>query len=98
MAARIYRDKDADLRWLKGKTCAIVGFGSQGRAQALNLRDSHIKIVIGLDPGRRSRARAKTNRLTGVDTDEAGRRSEIIFLARPDTRLPEAFTKDVAPD
>jgi ketol-acid reductoisomerase len=97
MAARIYRDKDADLRWLKGKTCAIVGFGSQGRAQALNLRDSHIKIVIGLYPGSRSRPRAKKNGLTVVDTDEAVRRSEIIFLALPDTRMPEAFAKDIAP-
>jgi ketol-acid reductoisomerase len=97
MAARIYRDKDADLHWLKGKTCAIVGFGSQGRAQALNLRDSQIKVVVGLYPGSRSRARAKKNGLTVVNANEAVRRSEIIFLALPDTKIPEVFAKDIAP-
>jgi len=46
LAARIYTDKDADLRWLKGKTCAVIGFGAQGRAHALNLRDSGISVTV----------------------------------------------------
>ncbi len=59
MAVRIYRDKDVNLVWLKGKTCAVIGFGAQGRAHALNLRDSGIKVVVGLYRGSRSRARAR---------------------------------------
>lgn len=55
MAVRIYTDKDADLRWLKGKTCAVIGFGAQGRAHALNLKDSGVNVIIGLYPGSRSR-------------------------------------------
>src|SRR5439155_15681894 len=47
-AARIYTDKDAELRWLKGKTCAVIGFGAQGRAHALNLRDNGMKVIVGL--------------------------------------------------
>src|SRR5213596_533489 len=56
LAARIYTDKDANLRWLKGKTCAVIGFGAQGRAHALNLRDSGINVVVGLFTPGASRA------------------------------------------
>jgi ketol-acid reductoisomerase len=97
MPARIYRDKDVDLRWLHGKTCAVIGFGSQGRAQALNLRDSRIKVVVGLYPTSKSRALAKRSGLTVLNTDEAVRRAEIIFLALRDTEMPEVFDKGIAP-
>jgi ketol-acid reductoisomerase len=97
MPARIYRDKDVDLRWLHGKTCAVIGFGSQGRAQALNLRDSRIKVVVGLYPTSKSRALAKRSGLTVLYTDEAVRRAEIIFLALRDTEMPEVFDKGIAP-
>jgi ketol-acid reductoisomerase len=97
MPARIYRDRDADLRWLKEKTCAVIGFGSQGRAQALNLRDSGIKVVIGLYRASKSRIRAKRSGLTVLDTKEAVRRGEVIFLALPDTKMPEVFTDRIAP-
>jgi ketol-acid reductoisomerase len=97
MPARIYRDRDADLRWLKGKTCAVIGFGSQGRAQALNLRDSRIKVVVGLYRASKSRVRAKRNGLTVLDTKEAVRRGEVIFLALPDTKIPEVFASTIAP-
>src|SRR5208282_1343513 len=59
MAAKIYTDKDASLEPLKGKTCAIIGFGSQGHAHALNLKDSGVKVIIGLYPDSKSRAVAK---------------------------------------
>lgn len=98
MAARIYTDSDADLRWLKGKVCAVVGFGSQGRAQALNLRDSKLKVVIGLYPGSKSRGRAKRDGLRVFDTGEAVRRGDIVFLALSDTILPEVFSRDIAPN
>jgi ketol-acid reductoisomerase len=98
MAVRIYRDRDVDLAWLKGKTCAVVGFGAQGRAHALNLRDSGLKVVVGLYRGSKSRVRAKRNRLKVLTTAEAVRLGEIIFLALPDTRMPAVYKKEIAPN
>jgi ketol-acid reductoisomerase len=97
MSMRIYRDKDAVLSWLKGKTCAVIGFGAQGRAHALNLRDSGLKVVIGLYRGSKSRALAGRSGLKVFDTAEAVRRGDIIFLGLPDTRMPVIFKKEVAP-
>ena len=97
MAVRIYRDKDVDLAWLKGKTCGVIGFGAQGHAHALNLRDRGMRVVIGLYRGSKSRARAKRNRLKVFETADAVRRSDIIFLALPDTKMPAVFKKDIAP-
>src|SRR6266436_1062776 len=97
MAARIYTDKDGDLRWLKGKTCAVIGFGAQGRAHALNLCDSGLAVVVGLYRESKSRVVARRAGLKVVDTPEAVRRAEIIFLALPDTRMPEVYKKEIAP-
>jgi ketol-acid reductoisomerase len=97
MAARIYSERDADLRWLRGKTCAVIGFGSQGRAQALNLRDSKLNVLVGLYPTSKSRRRARRSGLEVVDTAQAARRGHVIFLALPDSRLPEVFEKQIAP-
>ena len=97
MAARIYTDKDADLRWLKGKTCAVIGFGSQGRAHALNLHDSGMEVILGLYPGSKSRARAKRSGLRVLNTPEAARRGDIIFLALSDTKMPEIYREQIAP-
>src|SRR5882724_10456744 len=98
MAVRIYRDKDVNLVWLKGKTCAVIGFGAQGRAHALNLRDSGIKVVVGLYRGSKSRARARRNRLKVFETAEAVRRGDIVFLALPDTEMPVVYKKEIAPN
>src|SRR5881275_3769586 len=98
MAVRIYRDKDVNLVWLKRKTCAVIGFGAQGRAHALNLRDSEIKVVVGLYRGSKSRARARRNRLKVFETGDAVRRGDIIFLALPDTKMPAVYKKEIAPN
>jgi ketol-acid reductoisomerase len=97
LAARIYTDKDADLRWLKGKTCAVIGFGAQGRAHALNLRDSGINIITGLYPGSKSRVRARRSGLEVLDTVQAAQLGDVIFLALPDTEMPEIYAEQVAP-
>jgi ketol-acid reductoisomerase len=97
LAARIYSDKNADLRWLKGKTCAVIGFGAQGRAHALNLRDSGINIIVGLYPGSKSRVRARRGGLEVLDTARATQRGDIIFLALPDSQMPEIYAEQVAP-
>jgi ketol-acid reductoisomerase len=98
MAARIYTDKDADVRWLKGKTCAVIGFGSQGQAQSLNLRDSGLKVLVGLYRESKSRIRARRNGLAVLDTEEAVRRGDVIFLALSDTNLPHVFASQIAPN
>jgi ketol-acid reductoisomerase len=97
MAARIYSDKDVDLAWLKGKGCAVIGFGAQGRAQALNLRDSGFSPIIGLYRGSASRRLAKAKGIVVVDTPEAVREADVIFLALPDTSMPKIFDKEIAP-
>ena len=98
MAARIYTDKDVDLRWLKGRTCAVIGFGAQGRAHALNLRDSGIKVIVGLYPGSKSHARARRSGLVVLGTAEAAQRGDIIFLALSDTQMPAIYTEQIAPN
>ena len=97
MAARIYTDKDVDLRWLKRKTCAVIGFGAQGRAHALNLRDSGISVIVGLYPGSKSRVRARRSGLEVLDTAEAAQRADIIFLALSDTQMPVIYAQQIAP-
>jgi ketol-acid reductoisomerase len=98
LAARIYTDKDVDLRWLKGKTCAVIGFGAQGRAHALNLRDNGINVIVGLYPGSKSRARARRSGLTVLHTADAARRGDIIFLALSDTQMPAIYAEQIAPN
>ncbi len=98
MAARIYTDSKISSRALRGKTCAVIGFGSQGRAQALNLRDSGVKVVVGLYASSKSRPAAKRAGLKVASTAEAVRSSDIVFLALPDTKIPEVFERDVAPN
>ncbi len=97
MAAKIYRDKDADIRNLTKKTVAVIGFGSQGHAHALNLKESKVKVIIGLYKGSKSRAVAQKLGFEVVDTAEAVKRADVIFIAVPDTKIPAVYEKDVAP-
>lgn len=98
MAAKIYTDKDADLGVLKGKTCAVIGFGSQGHAHALNLKDSGVKVIIGLYAKSKSREVAKEYGFTVMDTADAVKAADVIFIATPDTKIPAVYNKDVAPN
>ena len=95
---KIYTDKDADLAVLKGKTCAVLGFGSQGHAHALNLKESGVKVIIGLYPGSKSRAVAAEKGFPVFDTAEAVKKADVIFVAVPDTKQPDAFEKDIRPN
>jgi len=98
MAAKIYTDKDADLANLKGKTCAVIGFGSQGHAHALNLKDSGVKVIIGLYAKSKSREVAKEYGFKVMDTGEAVKAADIIFIATPDTAIASIYNKDIAPN
>ena len=95
---KVYTDKDADLSVLKGKTCAVLGFGSQGHAHALNLKESGVKVIIGLYPGSKSRAVAAEKGFEVFDTGEAVKKADVIFVAIPDTKQPAAFEKDICPN
>jgi ketol-acid reductoisomerase len=98
MAVKIYTDKDADLSLFKGKTIAVLGFGSQGHAHALNLKESGVKVIIGLYPGSKSRETAEERGFEVVDTAEAVRRGDVIFVGLPDTKQPAAYLKDIEPN
>ena len=82
MSARIYTDKHADLRWLKGKTCAVIGFGAQGRAHALNLKDSGINVIVGLYQRSKSRVRARRSGLEVLDTPRATQRGDVMVAPK----------------
>jgi ketol-acid reductoisomerase len=98
MPAKIYIDKDADLNILKGKTLAVLGFGSQGHAHALNLKDSGCKVIIGLYPGSKSRKVAQDYGFAVHDTSEAVKLADIIMVGIPDTKQSAAYKKDIAPN
>lgn len=98
MPAKVYTDKDADLSVLKGKTLAVLGFGSQGHAHALNLKDSGCNVIIGLYEGSKSIAVAKDKGFKVYPTAEAVRRADVIFVALPDTKQPKAYKQDIAPN
>ncbi len=95
--ARIHYDRDARLEDIQGKTVAILGYGSQGHAHALNLRDSGISVVVGLPAGSRSRARAVAAGLTVLTPREASERADVIMILAPDTSQARLYHEEVAP-
>jgi ketol-acid reductoisomerase len=97
-AAKVYTDKDADLGVLQNKTLAVLGFGSQGHAHALNLKDSGCRVIIGLYEGSKSIPVAQEKGFEVVSTAEAVRRADVIMVALPDTKQPAAYEKDIAPN
>ena len=96
--AKIYYDQDANLDYLKNKTVAIIGYGSQGHAHALNLRDSGINVIIALRPGSRSAEKAKADGFEVVTPAEAAKRADLIMFLAPDTVQPEIYKNEVAPN
>ncbi len=96
--AKIFTDKEVDLRPLLDKTCAVLGFGAQGRAQALNLRDSGVPVVIGLPAKSKSRPPARRAGFRLTTTAAAVRRAEIVFLALPDTKMAQIYRAEIAPE
>ncbi|HXY38801.1 MAG TPA: ketol-acid reductoisomerase [Vicinamibacteria bacterium] len=95
--ARIYYDSDADLSLLKGRRVAVIGYGSQGHAHALNLKDSGVEVVVGLPAGSRSRARAQADGV-GVKTPrEAAAEASVVMILTPDTGQPQLYRDDIAP-
>lgn len=98
MPAKLYTEKDADLGVLQGKTLAVLGFGSQGHAHALNLKDSGLKVIVGLYEGSKSIAVAREMGFEVFPTAEAVRRADVIMVALPDTKQAAVYEKDIAPN
>ncbi|MGH9749951.1 MAG: ketol-acid reductoisomerase [Candidatus Polarisedimenticolia bacterium] len=92
----IFYDKDADPAALKGKKIAILGYGSQGHAHALNLKDGGHDIVVGLRAGSASRAKAEAAGLKVADTGEAARWGDVVMMLVPDELAPETYDASVA--
>src|SRR6516164_3112383 len=98
MPAKVYTDKDADLSVLKNKTLAVLGFGSQGHAHALNLKESGLKVIIGLYEGSKSIEVAREKGFEVVSTSEAVKQADVIFVALPDTKQAKVYETDIAPN
>ena len=95
--AEIYYDDDADLGLIAARTVAVLGYGSQGHAHALSLRDSGVDVRIGLPEGSRSRARAEAEGLRVVTPAEAAAEADVIMILAPDTVQRRLYEADVAP-
>ncbi len=93
----IFYERDAKPEALKGKTIAIIGYGSQGHAQAQNLRDSGHKVIVGLDPNRPSAQQARADGMVVVAPDEAAKRADWIHLLTPDETQGELYEKLIKP-
>jgi ketol-acid reductoisomerase len=98
MPAKVYTDKDADPGVFKNKTIAVLGYGSQGHAHALNLKDSGVKVIIGLYKGSKSKPVAESHGFEVVDTAEAVRRADVILVGLPDMKQADVYKNDIAPN
>ena len=96
--AKIYTNDDADLSVFEGKTLAVIGFGSQGHAHALNLKDSGCKVIIGLYEGSKSKPVAEELGFEVMNTGDAVKAADVIMVATPDTAIPKIYNDDVAPN
>ncbi len=96
--ARIYSDDDANQASLKGATVAVIGYGSQGRAHARNLRDSGFRVVVGARKGGAAEQRALTDGFRVTDPAQAAREAQLVALLTPDMTHREVYARDIAPN
>jgi ketol-acid reductoisomerase len=97
MTARMYYDNDADPAALAGQTVAIIGYGSQGHAHALNLHESGVDVVVGLAQGSRSRVLATEAGLRVMDVADAVKAADVIMILVPDTAQKAVYDTEIAP-
>ena len=92
----MFYEDDATLEPLSGKTVAILGYGSQGHAHALNLKDSGVDVVVGLRPDSSSRAEAEAEGLEVLDVADAASRGDVVMILLPDERQAEIWDAEIA--
>ena len=97
MTARMYYDNDADPGALAGQTVAIIGYGSQGHAHALNLHESGVDVVVGLAPGSKSRPLAEEAGLRVMDVGDAVKAADVVMILVPDTAQKSVYDTEIAP-
>jgi ketol-acid reductoisomerase len=95
--AKIYHDDSADLKLIRGKKVAIIGYGSQGHAHALNLKDSGVSVQVGLHDSSPSREKARAAGLTVASVADAARWADVIMVLTPDTAQAEIYEKHIRP-
>jgi len=98
MAVNIYYDKDCDLSLIRSKTVAMIGFGSQGHSHAENLRDSGVKVIVGLAKGGKSWAKAEAKGFEVKTVAEAAKAANVIMILTPDELQAEIFERDIKPN
>jgi ketol-acid reductoisomerase len=98
MPATVYYDSDADTGLIADKRVAILGYGSQGHAHALNLKDSGIDVIVGLREGSASKAKAEAAGLRVLPTADAVREADIVMILLPDTEQKKVYEADIAPN
>ncbi|MDH6058545.1 ketol-acid reductoisomerase [Umezakia ovalisporum] len=96
--ARMYYDEDANLEFLAGKTIAIIGYGSQGHAHALNLKDSGLNVIVGLYPGSKSAAKAEAAGLTVKPVADAAKAADFIMILLPDEVQKTVYKNEIEPN
>src|SRR5260370_37493594 len=89
--ANLYYDDSADLTLIQSKKVAIIGYGSQGHAHSLNLRDSGVSVRVGLPEGSASRAKPEKESLTGSTPAQAAEWADVIMILTPDTKQPTRY-------
>src|SRR6201993_3469243 len=95
--AKRYYEQDGNLSNLKDRTVAIIGYGSQGHAHALNLRDSGVDVVVGLHAGSKSWAKAEAIGLKGLSTADAPKTADVVMILVPDHIQGELYSTDIKP-
>ncbi len=96
--ARLYYDTDANLDLFAGKTIAIIGYGSQGHAHALNLKDSGLNVIVGLYPGSKSAAKATADGLAVKDVADAAKAADVIMILLPDEVQKAVYKHEIEPN
>jgi ketol-acid reductoisomerase len=97
MTAEVFYDDDADLSIIQGKKVAVIGYGSQGHAHSLSLRDSGVEVVVGLQEGSKSRAKAEEQGLQVKTPAEASAWADVIMVLAPDTAQRKIYAESIAP-
>ena len=96
--AKVFYEGDCDLKLLQGKTVAIIGFGSQGHAHAMNLKDSGVNVIVGLRAGSARRKNAEDYGIPVYETAEAAKKADIIMMLTPDEKQAAIYKQDIAPN